>query len=142
MKKKTMKDIRGNKNTRLILIVLLVAVAAGVWYFSDSKAAKNVALVAGGVAITAGALEIADTDLDLGTLLETGSIKEALLERDEDGNIANVQAICDATDYNYNCSDFETQKDANYVADQCDFDVFGLDGDKDGIVCEALPLGN
>ena len=139
-----MNDMRGNKNVRLVLLLVIIAGAAALWYFSDSKAAKTAAVVAGGVAVVATGLEVADTDLDLKTLFETGSIKESLLERDENGNIKDIARICEAQAqdyYDYNCSDFETQAEAQAVYDQCDTDINRLDGDNDGIVCEALPAG-
>lgn len=52
--------------------------------------------------------------------------------------------ICDAQDaayYDYNCSDFLTQKEAQAVYNACGSDVNRLDGDNDGMVCEALPAG-
>ncbi len=142
--KKKMNEMRGNKNVRLVVILLLIVILAGVWYFSDNKIVKNTALVAGGIAVTAGALEVADTDFDLKTLFETGSLKESLLQRDESGNLLNIGMICDAQEadyYDYNCSDFVTQEEAQRVYEQCGTDVNRLDGDKDGIVCEALPSG-
>ena len=142
--KKKIDEMRGNKNVRLVSILLLILLLAAVWYFSDNKVVKNTALVAGGIAVTAGALEVADTDFDLKTLFETGSLKESLLSRDEDGNLLNVGRICDAQEadyYDYNCSDFLTQSEAQKVYEQCGTDVSRLDGDKDGIVCEALPAG-
>lgn len=139
-----MKNIRGNKNVRLVVILLLIAICAGLWYYSDSKAAKTAAVVAGTVAAGAVALEVADTDFDLKKLWETGSLKESLLARDKDGNLLHADKICDAQKenfYNYNCSDFLTQKEAQKIYDLCDTDINRLDGDKDGKVCEALPAG-
>ena len=139
-----MNKIRGNKNLRVVVIGLLIAGAIAVWYYSDSKAAKTAAVAGGAVAAGALALELADTDVDLMKWWETGSLGEAVLPRDEDGNL-QIGAICDAKDeghYDYNCSDFETQTEAQAVYNQCGTDVNRLDGDKDGIVCEALPAGS
>lgn len=144
MKKKIQK-MRGNKNVRLVGILILIAILAAVWYTSDNTVVKNTALVAGGLVVTAGALEVADTDFDLATLFETGSLKESLLARDENGNLANVGLICDAQEanyYDYNCSDFLTQPEAQSVYEACGTDVNRLDGNNNGIVCEALPAGN
>jgi hypothetical protein len=57
---------------------------------------------------------------------------------------ASVDAFCSAKDKDYNCKDFKTQPEAQQVYDRCktlgqNMDVYHLDGDKDGIVCEALP---
>lgn len=143
--KDTFQKARGNKNTRLVVLLIIIAIAAGMWYYgnkTDNKTLKTGAAVVGGVAGLATGLEVADTDFDLKTLWETGSLKESLLERDTDGNLLNTQRICDAQSegyYDYNCDDFATQGEAQKVYEQCGTDVSRLDGDKDGIVCESLP---
>lgn len=139
-----MKKMRKSKNTRLVVLLIIIAIAAGMWYYgtkTENKTLKRGAAVVGGVAGLATGLEIADTDFDLKKLWETGSLKESLLERDEKGNLKHLDKICDAQAqgfYNYNCSDFETQEEAQKVYEQCDTDINGLDRDKDGIVCEHL----
>jgi len=141
----TIQKMRNSKNVRLIALLLIIALAAGVFYFSDSKAAKIAAGTAAVVAGGAVALEVNDTDFDLAKLWETGSLKESLLARDADGNLVNMGMICDAQEadyYDYNCSDFLTQSEAQAVYEACGTDVNRLDGDKDGKVCEALPAGN
>ena len=136
---------RGNKNTRLIVLLIIIAIAAVMWWHGDkteNKTLQTGAAVVGGVAGLATGLEVADKDFDLKTLWETGSLKEALLERDEDGNLINIGMICDAQNadyYDYNCDDFATQPEAQRVYEQCGTDVNRLDRDKDGIVCEHLP---
>lgn len=136
---KKMGKARRSKRVRIYTIVgLLILTTIAFVVFEKAR----LWILAGMFILMAAlGLEIAEKDLDLGTLMETGSISGSVIQRDEDGNLTNIQAICDASDYNYNCSDFKTQKEANDVADQCEFDVFGLDGDNDGIVCEALPAG-
>ncbi|MCI5050912.1 MAG: excalibur calcium-binding domain-containing protein [Candidatus Pacebacteria bacterium] len=139
------KKARGNKNVRLVVLLIIIAIAAGMWYYghkTENRTVQTGAAVVGGVAGLATGLEIADTDFDLQTLFETGSLKEALLERDADGNLINTQRICDAQAegyYDYNCDDFQTQEEAQRVYAQCDTDISRLDGDNDGIVCESLP---
>ena len=67
------------------------------------------------------------------------------MQRDADGNLINLGMICDAQEegyYDYNCSDFATQPEAQAVYERCGTDINRLDGDNDGIVCEALPAGN
>lgn len=133
-------EIRSSKRARVwIIVVLLILAAIAFVVFEKARM-----WILGGmfVLIAALGLEVAEKDLNLNTLAETGSIEQAMIKRDEQGNITNLQQICDATDYNYNCDDFKTQKEANDVASACEFDVYGLDGDNDGIVCEALPAGN
>lgn len=143
--KKKIKKARGNKNVRLVVLLIIIAIAAGMWYYgekTDNNTLKTGAAVVGGVAGLATGLEIADKDFDLQTLWETGSLKESLLERDADGNLLNTQLICDAQEaeyYDYNCDDFLTQPEAQAVYERCGTDVNRLDGDNDGIVCESLP---
>lgn len=144
---KKIKKARGSKNLRLIVLLIIIAIAAGMWYYGDTtnnKTIKTGAAIAGGIAGLATGLEVADTDFDIEKLFETGSLKESLLERDEDGNLKNIGLICDAQEkdyYDYNCSDFKTQPEAQSVYEQCGTDVNRLDGDNDGIVCESLPQG-
>ncbi len=139
------QNIRGNKTVRIIALILIIAIATGLWLYgnkTNNKAAKISAIIAGGAAGVGLGLEVANKDFDLETLAKTGSLKKALLERDENGNLLNIDLICDAQDkdyYNYNCSDFKTQEEAQAVYDKCDSDINGLDRDKDGIVCESLP---
>ncbi len=137
--------IRGSKNTRLIVLLIIIIIAAGMWWYgdkTDNKVLKTGGAVVGGVAGLATGLELANKDYDLKKLWETGSLKKSLMKRDEKGNLVNIGMICDAQKegyYNYNCSDFQTQEEAQKVYEACGTDVFGLDRDKDGLVCEALP---
>jgi len=139
------RNIRGNKNVRLIVLLVIIAIAAGMWWYgdkTDNKILKTGGAVVGGVAGLATGLEMTNHDYDLKKLWETGSLKESLMKRDENGNLVNIGMICDAEEkgfYNYNCSDFKTQEEAQEVYDSCDTDVMGLDRDHDGIVCEHLP---
>ncbi len=140
-------QLRKKKNFRLAVLLLIIILAAGLWFYgykNDNKYAQTAGLIAGGIATVGAGLEISDTDFDLKKLYETGSLKESLLKRDQNGNLLNTKAICDAQAqgfYNYNCSDFKTQPEAQAVYEQCDTDISGLDRDKDGIVCESLPKG-
>ena len=140
------QKIRGSKNTRLIVLLIIIAIAAAMWYYGDktnNKTLKTGGAIVGGVAGLATGLEVADKDFDLKKLWETGSLKESLMKRDADGNLVNIGMICDAQKegfYNYNCSDFKTQGEAQEVFEACGGeDVYGLDRDKDGLVCESLP---
>jgi micrococcal nuclease len=42
-------------------------------------------------------------------------------------------------DGDYNCGDFDTQEQAQYVLENTPDDPHGLDGDGDGVACESLP---
>jgi len=154
-----MKNIRGNKTVRLITLLIIIALAALLWYYGDknnSTGAKVAAGIAGGAALVATGFELNDTDFDLGKVKEgiqngksvQDAFKDALLARDENGNlITNPNVFCEAAEkdfYNYNCKDFVTQEEAQKIYETCNErsgkeDVFGLDRDKDGLVCEALP---
>ena len=146
--KKQLQKARRSKNVRLIVLLVIFAIAAGMWWYgnkTDNTVLKTGGAIVGGVAGLATGLEIADKDFDLKTLWETGSLKESLLERDEDGNLVNLGMICDAQEegfYDYNCDDFLTQSEAQAIYEKCGTDINRLDGDNDGIVCEALPQGN
>jgi hypothetical protein len=143
-----LQKARGNKNTRLVVILIIFAIAAGMYWYgnkTDNTILKTGGAIVGGVAGIGAGLEIADKDYDLQKLWETGSLQESLLERDADGNLVNTQMICDAQTegfYDYNCDDFKTQKEAQEIYEKCGTDINRLDGDKDGIVCEHLPKGN
>ncbi len=98
-------------------------------------------------------VHIADYDLDLETLFRTGSLTESRVETKKWVKIIGSDCIGD----NLNCADFKTQPDAQSKYEYCSdkiasdnsqikdraelnrLDVYGLDGDKDGVVCEALP---
>lgn len=140
------QEMRKSKNTRLLVLVIIIAIAVALWFWGDkqnNQYVKTGAIIAGGVAGLATGLELANTDYDLKKLWETGSLKESLLKRDADGNLMNIGMICDAQSegyYDYNCSDFATQGEAQAVYEQCGrVDAFGLDRDNDGLVCESLP---
>ena len=153
-----MNNLRGNKNARLIALLIIIAMAAGLWYYgnkTDNKTVKTIAAVTSGVAAVATGLEVADKDFDLGKMWDSvkngdnpkEALKKSLLARDKDGNlIRNPSVICDAQEkkyYNFNCKDFLTQEEAQKVHEACKAktgkDNFRLDGDKDGEVCESLP---
>jgi len=130
---------RRSKNTRLVILLALFVITAILFYFWEKGRIFLFGILA--VLGLATALEVSDTDLDLGKLIETGSVKESVISRDEDGNL-QIGAICDDPDYDYNCADFETQGEAQAVMDQCGSegrDVHGLDGNGDGVACQSLP---
>lgn len=98
-------------------------------------------------------LHIADYDLDIDTLIKTASFEDSRVETKKWVKIIWSDCISDSL----NCADFSTQGEAQtryeYCADKItaanshiwwedavkSLDIYGLDGDKDGIVCEALP---
>ncbi len=139
-----MKDVanwRQNKKSRLIIIDgLLILVGVIAFFFEKTRIWM---LGIGAVLLIALGLEATNTDVDLGKLLETGSLSESMIQRDENGK-ALYGATCEENVYN--CSNFKTQSEAQEVYDTCtsteNRDRHGLDRDGDGIACQSLPAGN
>ncbi|MFO1435837.1 MAG: hypothetical protein U1F34_05595 [Gammaproteobacteria bacterium] len=140
----TMSSARKSKKVRLWIIGILIAIAAILFYYAKTTGQKIALGGIIGMLLVALGLEAKNTDYDLGTLAKTGSLEAAKIQRDAQGNLANVDAFCDAKVMDYNCKDFKTQPEAQSVYERCkergkDMDVYHLDGDHDGKVCEALP---
>ncbi len=103
------------------------------------KIAKPVLIVIIGILLAAFGLESTNNDWDLGKLLSGSSPQEAKVLRDKEGNV--VTSGGKYTD-EYNCDDFKTQEEAQKFflnAGGVSKDTNNLDGDGDGIACEALP---
>lgn len=131
---------RRSKKTRLGIIIGLLVVVALIGFFFEKTRMWMIGI--GIVLLAAFGLEVANTDVDLGTLVETGSLEESMVERDENGDLI-IGAMCDRP--SYNCDDFATQGEAQETFEACGFgenDVHGLDRDGDGIACESLPKGS
>ncbi len=161
-----MKEVaawRRSKNSRLIIIIGLLVVVGVIAFFFEKT--RMWMLGIGAVLLIALGLEVANTDVDMGTLMETGSVSDSLVERDEegdlqlgadgglmtrvlrdmDGNIVEVGT--DGAKYTdeYNCDDFDTQIQAQRFFENAggvEADVNRLDGNKDGVACQALPTGS
>ncbi len=94
-------------------------------------------------------LEVANTDFDLGKLFSGSSLEESKVLRDDKGNVlydklGNI--VTNSTEGkkagDYNCDDFSTQTEAQSFfikVGGLGNDLYRLDGDKDGVACEALP---
>ncbi len=111
---------------------------------SDSKKKIVKPIFVGVLALLLGAfgLEVSNNDWDLGKLLSGSTPSEAKVMRDKDGNV--VTSGGKYTD-EYNCSDFETQPQAQKFftnAGGPNKDVNRLDGDNDSEACESLPKSN
>jgi hypothetical protein len=110
-------------------------------------------LLIGLIAILAAAfgLESTNNDFDLGKLLKGSSLEESKVARDEAGNVLFDKLGNVTTDKtvgkkadDYNCDDFSTQPEAQAFflkVGGTKNDVNRLDGNKDGVACEALPKG-
>lgn len=141
--------LRRSKNARLILIAILLAILGVMYFLFEKLRAYIIGLAI--VLLAAGGMEIYDYDIDLGMLWETGSVDES---RVQTKNGVKLIGECIADDLN--CSNFDTQSEAQTLYNRCaesiasynddiqekdviSLDIYGLDGNKNGIVCEALP---
>ncbi len=132
----------------LMLIVILLLI-----FWKKGTIALTVILVLLAIAMW---LEWFDYDADLQKLWETGSYSESRVEtiKDSDGNsIRLITGNCNRKEFDLNCSDFKSQSDAQAKYNECadeiaknnpgidvkKLDIYGLDGNNNGIVCEALP---
>jgi hypothetical protein len=138
-----MKEVakwRRDKSTRIWIIVGLLVLVAAIGFLFETTRMWMIGI--GIILFAALGLEVANTDVDLGTLIETGSLSESVIQRDENGNLI-YGAMCEGE--HYNCADFATQAEAQETFDACMAggagDVHGLDRDGDGVVCESLPAG-
>ncbi len=130
---------RRSKKVRLVIIIVLL-ICAGVIFVVWEKARIG-ALVAIVALLAALGLEATENDWDLGKAIETGSLSQAKIQRDESGNLI-IGAMCDEPDFDYNCSDFTWQEEAQEVMETCGkkgVDIHRLDGDGNGIACQSLP---
>lgn len=129
--------LRRDPKFRITLIVSLMAILVALYIFWGKFRIFIAGLFL--LLLVALGMEVSGTDLDLGTLVETGSIEESRIDKTDSGRW-DIGGAC-AKD-KLNCSSFEYQEDAQELFEECgglDDDVHGLDGDNDGIVCEALP---
>ncbi len=140
------RELRGNKKVRLWVIGILIVLGFIAFFFAKTTWAKVVIGGAVGLLMLAFGMEAKNTDYDVVQLVKTGSFAASEIQRDEAGNLipASVNAFCTAQDIDYNCDDFKTQPEAQSVYERCkglgkNMDVYRLDGDKDGTVCEARP---
>jgi hypothetical protein len=152
-----LQKARNTKSTRLWFLVLLVVVVIALYMLGIIK--KGFAIGLGILLLAAIGIQTFDYDLDLGTLWETGSIKESRVQHTQDGVVLKGDCVKPAgksAEFDLNCSNFKTQAEAQQKYDYCaeqiaennsnldkakimSLDVYGLDGNKNGIVCEALP---
>ncbi|HEY5714744.1 MAG TPA: hypothetical protein VIT68_05325 [Candidatus Gracilibacteria bacterium] len=133
-------QLRRSKNARLTLIIILLIIVACLYFFWGKAKIMLIGLFV--VLMLALGLEVSENDWDLGTLVETGSLSESKVEQTENGTWLIGD---DCKKEKLNCSNFEYQEDAQDLFEKCggkENDIHGLDGDKDGKVCEALPSAN
>ncbi len=146
-------ELRQSKNARMIFLGVLLLILI-VLYFTWGKAKGVLIGLMVLVAIAMG-IEATNYDIDLGKLFETGNVQESRVQHTKDG--VKLYGSCikggeDKTDLN--CANFKSQAEAQAKYEECavqieknnsqvknakSLDIYGLDGDKDGKVCEALP---
>lgn len=152
--KDSLKKCRDSKKCRMTVIwVLMALVLLLLIFWGKAKGLLIVALVLLAIAMW---LEGFDYDADLQKLWETKSYAESRVERVTDSEWNSVTLItgtCNRKEFDLNCDDFDTQEDAQNQYDICadsiqadnpnvdlsKIDIYGLDGNNNGIVCEALP---
>lgn len=141
-----MQHPMNSHKARLWIIGVLIAIAVAALFFVKATWAKIVIGAMIGILLLAFGMEVKQKDYDVATLAKTHSFAASEIKRDANGNLdmSSVDAFCNAQEKDYNCSDFKTQPEAQAVYDRCkvlgqNMDVYHLDGDKDGIVCESLP---
>ena len=128
---------RRSSKVRIGIIVVLLIIVAVMFYFWEK--ARILLAATALILMTALGLEVSGTDFDVQKLIQTGSFQESKIEKTEGGTWL-IGEECQKE--KMNCSNFEYQQDAQDLFEKCgglDNDVHGLDGDNDGIVCEALP---
>lgn len=137
---KDVADWRQNKKSRLAIIIGLLLLVVVIGFFFEKTRLFMIGI--GVVLLVALGLEATSTDVDLGKLVETGSLSESMIKRDENGK-ALYGATCEENVYN--CSNFKTQPEAQEVYDTCtsadNRDRHGLDKDGNGQACQSLPAG-
>lgn len=143
----TFSKLRGNKKFRLGLIAALMLVVVVLFIFW-AKARIFLAIIFV-VLLGAFGLESTENDWDLGKMMQTGSVQESKVSRDEQGNILYDRDGNMTTDKSkgkkaddYNCDDFTTQPEAQSFFQKVGGlgnDINRLDGNKDGQACESLP---
>ena len=127
--------LRGSKNFRLAVIVVLMIIVAGLFIFWGK--AKIVLAGIFLILLVALGLETSGNDWDLGKLMKTGSLEQSKVE--QKGGRWLIDDKCQKE--KLNCDNFEYQEDAQALFEYCggkENDIHHLDGDKDGIVCEGL----
>lgn len=140
-----MQSIRYSKKARLWIIGGLIALACLAFYFAKATWAKVVIGAMIALLVAAFGMEVTNHDYDVKKLAETKSFAASKIERDDKGNLINIDSFCKSEKIDYNCKDFKNQVEAMEVYNRCassgkNMDAFGLDRDRDGKVCESLPV--
>ncbi len=145
--KQKLQYARNSKGRRVTFLIVLLLILLAMYFIGGKM--KGLLLVLMVVVLSALWLQLTDRDLDLGTLWETGSLTESRVEYKQGLKILWSDCVSD----NLNCANFTTQAEAQTKYEACAakitadnatatdvkrLDIYGLDGDNDGIVCEVL----
>lgn len=132
--------LRRDSKFRIGIIVILMALLVVAFFVWEKFRILIVSLFV--VLLVALGLEVSGNDWDVGKLIETRSFEQSKVEKTESGKW-DIGGECSKD--KLNCANFEYQEDAQELFEFCGGlkdDVHGLDRDKDGVVCEALPRKN
>lgn len=138
----TWSRLRRSKKARLGVIVALIVIAGLIAFFFEKTRLWMFGLIA--LLLVGLGMEAANTDYDLGKMIETGSVQESKVLRDKEGNIVPAGTMGAKYTDEYNCDDFTSQPESQRFFDRAggvSQDTNRLDGDKDGTACESLPKG-
>ena len=126
------------------------------------KTAKPILMAVIALLLGAFGLTASGNDWDLNKILTGSSMSESKIQTDEEGNLVQNEAgeflsrimrdkegnvVESGGKYTdeYNCDDFATQEEAQRFfikAGGPSKDLNGLDGDNNGVACQALPSAN
>ncbi len=154
--KAELQKARNTKSTRIWFLVGIGVILFVLWWMGKIKTGFAIGL--GIIILAAIGIQTLNYDLDLATLWKTGDIQESRVEHTKSG--IKLMGSCvlpvkgDVNDLN--CDNFRTQEEAQTKYETCatqvasynagksptdikNLDIYGLDGNKNGVVCEALP---
>ncbi len=152
--KQKMRECRNSKKCRMgIIITLMIVVVILYFVWEKAKYAWAIAFVMLSIALW---VEGFNYDFDIQKFIQTGwDYQASRVEtfEDDDGNtIKLITGNCNRQEFDLDCKDFSTQQEAQAKYQSCadevqqenpsidvkKLDIYGLDWDNDGIVCEAL----
>ncbi len=150
--KEKLSTARKSKKSRITILAIIIVILAILAFVFEKVRWLFIGLII--LMLWAVWLEVFEYDLDLGKLWETWSMSESRIESVKDKDWNTVKLIWECVKADVNCDGFSTQWEAQAMYDKCaasiasnnssiddakNLDIYGLDRDKDGIVCESLP---
>lgn len=165
----TLQKLRNSKKFRLIVIILLILLVIVLYFrnvdvnnltsaegikqelqenYKPDTWDKKLLMGIGALLGIGLGMEATNNDYDLGKLIDTkGDLKASRVLLDKDGNVVSEEDVKSGrvsakyTD-EYNCDDFKIQEEEQRFFEKAggvSNDTNRLDGNKDGIACQALP---